>query len=71
MVGMDLRQAIMPLPFKEPSQTLYSLLGTLIDSGRRFASMADMKVGDMQGKFTCRHNNGYNGTWHKSHVCYT
>jgi hypothetical protein len=29
MVGMDLRQAIMPLPFKEPSQTLYSLLGTL------------------------------------------
>ena len=49
MVGMDLRQAIMPLPFKEPSQTLYSLLGTLIDSGRRFASMADMKVGEMQG----------------------
>jgi hypothetical protein len=49
MVGMDLRQAIMPLPFKEPSQTLYSLLGTLVDSGRRFASMADMKVGEMQG----------------------
>ena len=49
MVGMDLRQAIMPLPFKEPSQTLYSLLGTLIDSGRRFAAMADMKVGEMQG----------------------
>ena len=49
MVGMDLRQAIMPLPFKEPSQTLCSLLGTLIDSGRRFASMADMKVGEMQG----------------------
>ncbi len=49
MVGMDLRQAIMPLPFKEPSQTLYSLMGTLIDSGRRFASMADMKVGEMQG----------------------
>ena len=49
MVGGDLRQAIMPLPFKEPSQTLYSLMGTLIDSGRRFASMADMKVGEMQG----------------------
>jgi hypothetical protein len=49
MVGMDLRQAIMPLPFKEPSQTLYSLLGNLIDTGRRFASMADMKVGEMQG----------------------
>jgi hypothetical protein len=49
MVGGDLRQAIMPLPFKEPSQTLYSLMGTLIDSGRRFASMADMKVGEMNG----------------------
>jgi len=49
MVGGDLRSAIMPLPFKEPSQTLYSLMGTLIDSGRRFASMADMKVGEMQG----------------------
>ena len=49
MVGMDLRQAIMPLPFKEPSQTLYSLMNTLIDSGRRFASMADMKVGEMNG----------------------
>jgi len=49
MVSGDLRQAIMPLPFKEPSQTLYSLLGNLIDTGRRFASMADMKVGEMQG----------------------
>ena len=71
MVGMDLRQAIMPLPFKEPSQTLYSLLGTLIDSGRRFASMADMKVGEMLEQCTCRHNYGYYGTWYKSDVCHT
>tara|TARA_R100001480_G_scaffold73682_1_gene84385 strand:+ start:1 stop:2445 length:2445 start_codon:yes stop_codon:yes gene_type:complete len=48
--GMDIRQSLMPLPFKEPSQTLYSLLGSLIDSGRRFASMADMKVGEMGGE---------------------
>ena len=39
----------MPLPFKEPSGTLYNLLGTLVDAGRRFASMADMKVGEMGG----------------------
>lgn len=50
VAGMDIRQSIMPLPFKEPSQTLYALLGTLVDSGRRFASMADMKVGEMSGE---------------------
>ena len=48
--GMDIRQSIMTLPFKEPSGTLYQLLGTLVDSGRRFASMADMKVGEMSGE---------------------
>ena len=48
--GMDIRQSIMTLPFKEPSGTLYQLLGTLVESGRRFASMADMKVGEMSGE---------------------
>jgi len=48
--GMDIRQSIMALPFKEPSGTLYNLLGTLVDSGRRFASMADMKVAEMGGE---------------------
>jgi hypothetical protein len=48
--GMDIRQSIMTLPFKEPSATLYSLLGSLVDAGRRFASMADMKVGEMGGE---------------------
>ena len=47
--GMDIRQSIMTLPFKEPSQTLYSLLGGLVEAGRRFASMADMKIGEMGG----------------------
>ena len=48
--GMDIRQSIMTLPFKEPSQTLYSLLGGLVEAGRRFASMADMKIGEMGGE---------------------
>ena len=48
--GGDIRQSLMPLPFKEPSGTLYNLLGTLIDSGRRFASAADQKIGEMSGQ---------------------
>ena len=44
--GGSLRDALMPLPFKEPSATLLNLLGILVDSGRRFASIADMKVAD-------------------------
>ena len=44
--GGTLRDAIMPLPYKEPSGTLAQLLGVLVDSGRRFASIADMQVGD-------------------------
>ena len=46
----DIRSSLMPLPFKEPSGTLYNLMGTLVDAGRRFASMADMKVGEMGGE---------------------
>lgn len=49
-IGGDIRGSLMPLPFKEPSGTLYSLLGTLVDAGRRFASMADMKVAEMGGE---------------------
>ena len=44
--GGSLRDALMPLPFKEPSGTLLSLLGMLVDAGKRFASIADMQVGD-------------------------
>jgi len=50
VVGQTLQASLMPLPFKEPSGTLYNLLGTLVDAGRRFASMADMKVGEMSGE---------------------
>jgi hypothetical protein len=40
----------MTLPYKEPSQVLYSLLGTIVDEGRRFASAADLKVSDMSAQ---------------------
>ena len=43
----DVNKAIMPLPFKEPSQTLFNLMGAITDSGRRFASTADLNVGDV------------------------
>jgi len=42
-----IRDNILPLPYKEPSQTLYTLLQNIVDEGRRFAATADMKVSDM------------------------
>ena len=42
-----LKDNLMPLPYKEPSQVLYSLLGTIVEEGRRFASAGDMKISDM------------------------
>jgi len=43
----SIKDNIMTLPYKEPSQTLFGLLGTIVDEGRRFASAADLKVADM------------------------
>ncbi len=48
--GGDIRSSIIPLPFKEPSGTLAQLLGSLIDAGRRFVSIADQQVGQNMGK---------------------
>jgi hypothetical protein len=45
--GGDIRNSIIPLPFKEPSATLAQLLGSLIDGGRRFVSIADQQVSNM------------------------
>jgi len=42
----DLRNALLPLPYKEPSQTLFSLLGFVVQSGQRFAAITDLQVGD-------------------------
>jgi|TARA_R110002020_G_scaffold524_6_gene2645 hypothetical protein len=44
--GGALRESILPLPYKEPSQTLMALLGFVVDAGRRFAAIADLQVGD-------------------------
>ena len=45
-----LRDNILPLPYKEPSATLYNLLNTVVEEGRRFAATADMKVSDMSAQ---------------------
>jgi hypothetical protein len=42
-----IRDNILPLPYKEPSATLYQLLGTIVEEGRRFAATADIQVSDM------------------------
>jgi hypothetical protein len=44
--GGNLRDAFFPLPYKEPSQTLLSLMGVVVSAGQRFAAIADMQVGD-------------------------
>ena len=43
----DVNKAIMPLPFKEPSSSLFNLLGYIVEAGQRFASTADLNVGDV------------------------
>ena len=45
--GGAIRDNITFLPYKEPSSVLYNLLGNIVEEGRRFASMADLKVADM------------------------
>ena len=50
VTGMTIKESIVPLPYKEPSATLYQLLNTIIEEGRRFASVADLKVADMSGQ---------------------
>ena len=47
--GGNLRESLMPLPYKEPSATLFSLLGFVVDAGRRFAGVADMMMGENAG----------------------
>jgi hypothetical protein len=48
--GGDLKNSIIPLPYKEPSATLAQLLGVVVDSGRRFAQVADAKVADVNSQ---------------------
>jgi hypothetical protein len=46
----SIRDNILPLPYKEPSATLYNLLNTIVEEGRRFAATADMKISDMSAQ---------------------
>mgnify|MGYP003111051794 CR=1 FL=1 len=44
--GGAIRESLMPLPFKGPDSTLFQLLGFVVEAGRRFATITDLKVGD-------------------------
>jgi len=46
----SIRDNLLPLPYKEPSQTLYQLLSTIIEEGRRFANTADLQISDMSAQ---------------------
>jgi hypothetical protein len=45
-----MKDNIMPLPYKEPSQTLMTLLNQIVEEGRRFANTADLQISDMSGQ---------------------
>jgi hypothetical protein len=45
-----IKENIMTLPYKEPSQVLYQLLGTIVEEGRKFASTTDLKISDMSSQ---------------------
>ena len=46
----SLKENIMPLPYKEPSQVLFTLMQNIVEEGRRFASIADLKLSDMSAQ---------------------
>jgi hypothetical protein len=48
--GMDLRNALVPLPYKEPSATLAQLLGALVNDGRRFIALADQQMSNLNNE---------------------
>jgi len=46
----SIKDNLLPLPYKEPSQTLYQLFQTIIEEGRRFANTADLQISDMSAQ---------------------
>lgn len=46
----DIARSLYPLPYKEPSQTLFQLLGNVVEDGRRLASIADAEIGDVNSQ---------------------
>jgi hypothetical protein len=45
-----IKDSIVPLPYKEPSSVLYSLLGNVVEEGRRIGAVGDIQVGDINGQ---------------------
>lgn len=50
--GDDLRKGLVPLPVREPSQVLFSLLGMMVESGERLSSVTEVMTGDIPGQNT-------------------
>ena len=50
VVGGTIKDSIVPLPYKEPSQTLMALMGNVVEEGRRIGSVGDIQVGDMNAQ---------------------
>ena len=48
--GSSIRDNILPLPYKEPSATLFNLLQNVVEEGRRLAAVSDVKLNDMNGE---------------------
>jgi len=46
VTGTSIKESLLPLPYKEPSATLFQLLGFAVDAGKSFAAIADMKMGE-------------------------
>jgi len=46
VTGVSIKESLLPLPYKEPSQVLFALLGFAVDAGKSFAAIADMKLGE-------------------------
>jgi len=46
VTGVSIKESLLPLPYKEPSQVLFALLGFAVDAGKSFAAIADMKMGE-------------------------
>ena len=46
VTGQSIKESLLPLPYREPSQTLFALLGFCVDAGKSFAAIADMKMGE-------------------------
>ena len=66
--GGAIRDSITFIPYKEPSSVVYSLLGNIVEEGRRIGSVADIQVGDTERTGTRGHNSCPSGAFHEGDV---